>query len=233
MYIKSAKGFTLLEVLIAISILAVIISTIFVSYTGTFRLIDDIEDQAEIYGMARIALNRMVEDLECTYRSNSEDEDEDEEEEEEGAVPNEWAGFVGKDEEIKERSADSLSFLSNAHILMDEDEKGSAIAKISYDVRESRDQEGLVLYRTDTPELAEESADESAGLPLCDGLYSVNFTYYDADGGEHRDWVLDDDFDEAAPALVFILIEFINKSNPELPYKFMTKVMLPISREYE
>ena len=229
MYIKNTKGFTLLEVLIAISILAIIISTIFVSYTGTFRLIDDIEDQAEIYGMARIALDRMIEDLECSYLPNSEDEDENEDEDEEGAGPNESLGFVGKDEEIKERSADSLSFLSRAHILLDEDEKGSAIAKIGYDVRESSDQEGLVLYRTDTPELAE----ESAGLPLCDGLYSVNFTYYDADGGEHRDWVLDDDSDKAAPALVFILIEFINKSNPELPYKFMTKVMLPISREYE
>ena len=228
MYIKTTKGFTLLEVLIAISILAIIISTIFVSYTGTFRLIDDIEDQAEIYGMARIALNRMIEDLECSYLPKLEDEDENEGEE--GAVPKERLGFVGKDEEIKERSADSLSFLSRADILLHEDEKRSTLSGISYEVRESQDQEGLTLYRRHRPELAE----ESAALPLCDGLYSVNFTYYDADGVEHRNWdSKDDDFEGAAPALVFILIEFINKSNPELPYKFMTKVMLPISREYE
>ena len=53
---RHKRGFTLLEVLIALFIFAIVISTIFASYTGTFRIINETEYQADNYGMARIAL---------------------------------------------------------------------------------------------------------------------------------------------------------------------------------
>lgn len=63
----SPEGFTLLEILLALSILATVLSTVFASYTGAFRLVSETEGQAEIYQMARIALERIVEDLESFY----------------------------------------------------------------------------------------------------------------------------------------------------------------------
>ena len=38
-------------------------STVYASYTGTFRIIRETQEDAEIYGMARSALDRMVRDL--------------------------------------------------------------------------------------------------------------------------------------------------------------------------
>ena len=57
------KGFTLLEVLIAMSIFAVVLSMLYTVYTGTFRNIEETESQADLYQMARIVLERMTEDL--------------------------------------------------------------------------------------------------------------------------------------------------------------------------
>ncbi|MBW2345581.1 MAG: prepilin-type N-terminal cleavage/methylation domain-containing protein, partial [Deltaproteobacteria bacterium] len=43
-----AKGFTLLEIMIAIFIFASVLSTIFISYTGTFNIIDKTESRSNI-----------------------------------------------------------------------------------------------------------------------------------------------------------------------------------------
>jgi prepilin-type N-terminal cleavage/methylation domain-containing protein len=54
-------GFTLLEIVVAIAIFAVIISLLYPAYTGTYRNIEAAETQAEIYEMARTAMIRIVE----------------------------------------------------------------------------------------------------------------------------------------------------------------------------
>jgi general secretion pathway protein J len=61
------RGFTLVEILISIVIFAVVLTTIYASYAGSFRVIDETESQAEIYGMARVAMERISEDLESVY----------------------------------------------------------------------------------------------------------------------------------------------------------------------
>jgi len=61
------KGFTLFELLVAIVIFALVLSTIYASATGTFRVVGETESRAEIYRMARIAMERMLEDLESVY----------------------------------------------------------------------------------------------------------------------------------------------------------------------
>jgi prepilin-type N-terminal cleavage/methylation domain-containing protein len=40
------KGFTLIEILLAIFILGIVLSTVYVSYTGTFRIIRETEYDA-------------------------------------------------------------------------------------------------------------------------------------------------------------------------------------------
>ncbi len=64
---ENSPGFTLLEILIAMFIFAIVLSTIYTSYTGTFRILDETKEQTDIYRMARIALERMHEDLESVY----------------------------------------------------------------------------------------------------------------------------------------------------------------------
>lgn len=217
-------GFTLLEVLIAVFILAIVLFTIFTSYTGTFRIIDETESQTDTYGMARIALGRMLEDLESIYFSKTSRILEP------NGVTIQPTRFLGEDKLIQGRSADSLRFLSRAHVVFDEENKILRLAEIVYHVKRNDNGDSLVLYRSDTLEFDESLAEEKNGLILCDGLFSVNFAYYDMNGEVYDSWdSTEGDFIDRLPAMVSIELTFSNNSNPEAPIKFMTGVTLPMA----
>ncbi len=215
------KGFTLLEILIAMFIFAIVLSTIYTSYTGTFRIVNETESQADIYGMARIALERMHEDLESVYIPKDAKLPESDED----------STFVGEDTEIKGRSADSLRFISRAHLVFSEQEQASGTAEIAYYVEEDNEGEGFVLYRSDTPAFEEMPEVGTGRLVLCDSLVSVNFNYYDDEGEVHDNWdSTSEELEDKIPQRVSIKLEFENSADPETPFSFMTSVALPLSR---
>jgi len=221
----SQKGFTLLEILIAMFIFAVVLTTIFSSYTGTFRIIDETESQADIYAMARTVMIRMQEDLESVHFNET-----GASESEESSIRS--TTFLGENKEIKGRDAGTLRFLSRAHLIFDEEDENPGVAEISYYVSENEAEESLSLYRSDRPELEEPQEEGTGGLILCDGLSSISITYHDADGEMHENWdTSEDEFKHKLPAMVSILLEFVNIRNAEKPYKFMTRVALPMARE--
>jgi len=210
-------------------IFAIVLSTIYTSYTGTFRILDETEEQADIYRMARIALERMHEDLESVYALPPASGESSEPEEEEESV--QVSVFVGEDKEINGRSADSLSFISRSHLVFDEQEQTSGTAEIAYYVGETDEGEELVLYRTDVLGGSETPDEETDGLVLCEKLLSVDFTYYDAEGQERYNWdSTTGEFRDRIPKMVSISLEFVNKSDPEAPFRFSTRVALPVGR---
>jgi len=219
-------GFTLIEILIAISIFAVVLTTIYTSYTGTFRVVNETESQAEIYQMARIALERMLEDLESAYiPKNPETENP---EENHRRRPSQ---FVGEDGEIKGRCADTLRFTSRAHINLSGQEQDPGTVEIGYYVMENEEGDDFVLYRSDRPMFEEAfPLEEAGGLVLCERLMSVDFTYHE-EGGEVCDsWdSASDAFKDRLPEMVSISLEFVNSSNPEVSFRFTTSVALPMS----
>ena len=110
---KNQRAFTLLEVLIAMSIFAVVLSMLYMAYTGTFRNIEETESQADLYQMARIVLERMTEDLESVYMVSQKKTSDDEEE------VDQPTRFVGTMTETEGRRLDTLRFASKAHIFFD------------------------------------------------------------------------------------------------------------------
>lgn len=106
------RGFTLIEILIAVAILGIVLSTVYASYRGTFRIIHDARSDAEIYTMARNALDRMARDLQS-------------------AAP--WRGgftFTTKTQFLGNREFLHLSFRSAAHIAFSDKEAREGIALI-------------------------------------------------------------------------------------------------------
>jgi len=223
------SGFTLLEILIAISIFVVVLTTIYTSYTGTFRVIDETESQAETYRMAGIAMERMLEDLESIYISKREENPETGEE-----TPYSFQ-FVGEDREIKGRCADTLRFISRAHINLSGKKQDAGMTEIGYYVKENDEGDNFVLYRSDRPVFEEvfPLEEEIGGLVLCERLVLVNFTYYEENGEVRESWdSTSDALKDKIPKMVSIILEFENSSNPEVPFRFMTSVALPIEQGY-
>ena len=157
------KGFTLMEVLIAIFILVTVLSTIYASYTGTLRIVEETQSQAELYQVARIALERITEDLESLYIPTKTKEaligpaglDDDEE----------LVGFKGEANEIAGERADSMRFFSRAHLVFGEQDLPCGTAEIGYYVEEDETTESLVLYRTDRLKV-EEAPEDGGNKPV-------------------------------------------------------------------
>jgi len=219
---RQPRGFTLIEILLAIFIFSIVLAAIYGSYTGTFRVIDTAESQVAVFRQARIAMARMTEDLASSYYSE---------------IVTEMEQFVGTEQEVQGMRADTLRFISKAHLLFNDRELAAGTAQIFYEVREDVTGEGLALYRHDTPELVAGSGEDSGGLLLCDHLQEVRFSYYDGDGNEQGSWdASDTDFigrpaRERIPRMVAIKLDFINDKDPEKPYIFTTSVILIISPE--
>ena len=217
-----SPGFTLLEVLIAIFIFALVASAIFTTYTGTFRIIDESESRADICEMAGIALERISEDLESAYISNTEQTPGTDK-------TNTAVMWVGEKKELMDRSYGSLRFLSLAHLSFSEEEPVAKPAEIVYYVATKGEEDLLELYRSDTPLSNERPEAETGGLLLCEGLLSIVFTYYDSEGEPHETW--DSGGEESKgklPSRVSIFMELADSTNPDMPYKFMTGVEIPM-----
>jgi len=170
---ESNKGFTLLEILLAFLIFAILFTVIFASYSGSFKTIDMTESRIEIYRKAAIAMDRMSEDLQASYISNPPSNS--------FGVPAGYTRFFGEDKDINGSDADSLSFFSRIGPLFDDGMGMSTGQLITYDVIQGDEEDELILLRSEQPEFME-MVDESEGLTLCDGLQAVTFTYFTDDG---------------------------------------------------
>ena len=204
-------GFTLLEILVAIIILSMVLTTVYAAYTGTFRIINETRHSDEVYGMARTALTRMSEDLAsmCGY---------------DGAF-----SFVSTTGESGEREFMNLSFLSLAHISFD-NRGTSGAASISYTVTKESEDTGGILIRTDRLHSGDDESEthDSGGHILCNRLQSIIYTFYDEKGESFETWDSgSDSHKDRAPAIVSISLNFINPDNKDNPYAFVTKVYIP------
>jgi general secretion pathway protein J len=209
-------GFTLIEILIAVLILGIVMSTVYASYTGTFRIIRETEGDAEIYGMARNALDRMVRDLQSA------------------AI---WRGtfaFVTNSYTRGDREFVRLTFRSAAHIGFGDQEVPGGITVIDYSVEEGTEREGYVLSRSDNlyrdPEKEEPVP---GGYVLCDRIDTLTYSFTDEAGKEYETWDSSGQVavqKNKAPTSVLIRLTLVNPANRERPYLFVTRVRIPFNR---
>lgn len=218
------RGFTLLEILIAIFILTVVVSTVFTAFSGTFKVVNETESQGEIYAMARMALERISEDLASVYVGGLSKTRNSEE-----GVPQQRSLFVGEDRKVSDQSADTLRFLSYAHVSFKAGRQEEGPAEIVYYTQLKEDTGEQALYRSDTLDYLEGTENGSGGFLLCDRLKWVDFTYYDREGDVHNAWDTTENIGKAAtlPLRVEISMGFENALDPENPLQFMTGVALP------
>ncbi len=210
------KGFTLIEILLAIFILGIVLSTVYASYTGTFRIIRETEYDAEIYGMARSALDRMARDLQS-------------------AAP--WRGafsFGTKPYTLHDREFVRLTFRAAAHVAFNEREIPGGITVIEYGVDEDPKKEGYTLSRSDNLYRdPKKEAPSPGGYLLCDRVETLTYLFTDEAGKEYDSWDSDGEIPvqkNRAPSGVLIRLSLVNPTNRERPYLFMTRVRLPFNR---
>jgi general secretion pathway protein J len=215
------SGFTLMEILLAFLILAIVVSTILGSFNAVFSTTDTLENSGNYYDMAKNCLNRMTLDLEALYVTKppfyKKPEFDD---------PPDSYRVEGSNVDIGGIGFASLRFTSSAHIPLDRSSL-DGIAEIVYYVTAKNDGQ-LVLKRADhlyPYPLFEEKASDPV---LCQHVKSLAFKYYDAEGEAFEAWNSDEDeYDYATPTAIGIELEIGNESES---YTFETTVRLAVQR---
>lgn len=215
LYCEDPGGYTLIEILVAILILGIVLSAVYASYTATFRIVRDRQQDAGVYGMARTALDRMARDLQSAAS---------------------WSGsftFKTRSYTLGNREFLRLTFRSAAHIAFGETDAPAGIAVIEYGVEEGP--EGYALLRSD--DLYRDPEKEAAptdGFLLCNRVESLAYAFYDESGRRHESWDSGTTTIETqknrVPAAVVIRLSLMNETDPQRPYRFATRVRLPFNR---
>jgi len=210
-----SHGFTLLEILIAIFILGIVLTTIYAAYSGTLTVIKELDEDSRAYQMARVTLDRMGRDLSSLQRFGN--------------------AFVLQSEKnrVGNREFETLNFWSAAHLAFEEDGQSGSPASIAYFVKEGKDG-GFSLWRSDVPGARPPTDRKTgSGLIICQNLQEIHLKFYDDSGKDYDSW------DTASssspqkgkpPALVQIELILAKARDAEKPYKFSTRVFLPVRK---
>jgi general secretion pathway protein J len=213
------KGFTLVELLIAIFIFAIVISSVYGSYRATFHIIYGTEFQLDVANRSRIVAERMAEDLRSM-------------------VTGPGGEFLGEKHEYSGARGDSLFFVSSAHLVLRKSDISAGHVFIQYQAELDGENGLLNLYRSETVLLPGIERDEETARKhlICRGLQGFQLTYFDRDGDEAEEWQVDEvvsssEGDEPVesqfPALVSIELRFADSMESDSSSVFKTAVALP------
>lgn len=221
------EAFTLLEILIAITIFSVLVTTIYSSLNAVLSRNDAIAYGADVHEKARSCLNRMVMDLTSIYVELLPLYKQPETVSE----PDPYR-FVAEKVTVGTNYYPKIRFTSMAHLPMS-GSAGAGIAEIVYYVIENDDRDaGFVLKRADRayPFFQDDDFEEQEGDPtLCEDVEELIVTYYDQDGEAHEEWNSESSFYKyATPRMIGIQLKIKKKS---AVYDFNTQIMLPVYRE--
>lgn len=229
------QGFTLLEILIATFIFAILATTIFGAFQAVFSTTELVEKGADLHEMGANCLDRMALDLQAIYLS----------------LPPEYSkpGFddppdpyriTGENEYAGTGSFGRLRFASQAHLPMGENPQ-TGVAEIVYYVDEMQGPAGTTAYairRADhLAPYPEQFEPDPADPILCQQVRGLAFLYYDAENETRESWDSDSEkSDYATPRGIKIVLELAadkrEAGEEEAPSLFFeTLVKLPVYRE--
>ncbi len=157
------NGFTLLEVLTAVSMLVVLLSVLFATLTASLGVMDKASADTQIYDMARVTLHRFAGDLESSFLIPGRVR-------EDGAFEKESGAFVARGGFFNGRTGFYLRFPTKARVVPDGSNGRPGESEVTYELRRKGDGGSLTLIRAEAPPGDEASEKGTAGHVLCEGL---------------------------------------------------------------
>ena len=215
-------GFTLMEVLVAIAILAIVVTTILASFNSVFSTTEALEDSTDIYEMAKNTMKRIAQDIESIYIAQRPVYKPPEFDQ-----PPDLYRIEGTTEEVGGTSFAKLRFASKAHVHFGESPRGG-VAEIIYYIHAKND-ERPVLKRSDNLYPYPGPDEQRIDPVVCKYVKSFEIKYFDAEGTEFDTWDSDsEEYDYGTPKTIRIILELAKKDSSHL---FETRVSLPMRRK--
>ncbi len=217
----STGGFTLLELLVAVVILAAVVASALGAFNGILGTIGAVESSRDTYAMGRACLNRIMIDLEsihvttapCFSKPDLRDQ------------PDPYRLEADR-KTVGSETFSWIRFSSLAHV--DLDGSGRAgIAQIVYYV--TQDEEGnYLLRRQDRPYPWPEFEPDPSDPLVAENITMFDIVLFDDQGNAHDQWDSEsDDYDWATASSIAIKLGIQAQGSK---VDFTTRVLLPVVR---
>lgn len=208
------KGFTLIEVMIAMSILAVMAMLIYTSTTQTMSSKDDVEKRDDLGHSANLTLNKMSLDLQMAFLLNGPE-------------------FLGSDGKMKTAfigKEDRVDFSSLSHVRYFKESKESDYAEVGYFLEDDKeDANNKILMRRESKAIDDKPQEGGVSEGMVEGMKEFHLEYYDPTKKEWlKNWDSTQvDFSNRLPRAVKVEMKVQDPSMEE-PYVFSTIVDLKL-----
>jgi type II secretion system protein J len=209
---KGLKGFTLLEVLVSVAILAIIMAAIYSAYVSNVEAIQIARENGQVHQTARIVLDLMTKDLQSALT--------------ETGVPSETTslGLIGKTEERDGRRMDRIDFTTLTHMALTEQGPNTDLCEVGYRVVTDEEQEDmLVLVRRDDSSPDEDLTEGGSVEELARNIVEFKITYEDS-GGEERDNWGTEGTGETSGLPLLVKVRFVLKDSLNREHVFATSI---------
>ncbi len=170
-----ARGFTLMEVLIAMTITTIIGSLVWSSFTTGFKAKEVVEEEADIYRELRAGTSRLTRELSMAFISENYDHTRYRDNQDRPTF------FTGEENE--------LSFTMLGHQRLVQDAKESDQSVVFYKVDRDPEEKGVnSLLRCENPVINEESdrCADNRWETLISNVKEIEFKYWD---NQKKEWV--------------------------------------------
>lgn len=164
----TSRGFTLVEIMIAISLLAMMSTIIYVALRVTFRARSDAYRLQTVYHQAEVSMDRMRRSLAMAFLSKHIDEDRSRE-----------TKFIGKNT--------SVLFTYLGHMRMEPEAKESDQGAVEFYLANDKETNERALFMREKPLIDDDIEDGGKILKLAERVKSLRFEYYDAKEEEWED----------------------------------------------
>lgn len=219
------KGFTLIEVMAALAILSLIFVQIFTFTSITRKLESRDEGRSEVYQVARVAMGRIVSDLDMAFLTGNQ------------ALlgktsdgTNVETAFIGEDK----GAGDSLDFDTFSHWRMVWGAKESDQAEVGYFVKpDPKDSDLNILMRREGNVLDSDVTKGGDEYPIATGVKEFQLRYYDNVAHEWRnDWNTKGmEIKNKLPEAVEITLVFADPVKEDEVLAFKTIAMIPMWKD--
>jgi general secretion pathway protein J len=217
MWPLNKSGFTLVEVMIAAAILALIVSMLYIAFASSVKTMEAGTEGGEIFRKAGVVLNRMVQEISCARLPAKEEE-----------ASTQYA-FIGEDKTEDGVPQDTLTFISTALPLQG---PAKGIRQVGYYIApdSETDKPSLFMKEDATPTLGYSAENAGKGMLLAEGIEGLDFTYYDNQEREWKRWdTTTPIFAKKLPQLVRISLFF--KDDKGTLLSLTTAVQIPLAGE--
>jgi len=212
------KGFTLLETLIAISILAVILTFVYLSFFTAFRAKSYVEQRNEVYQVGNQIMFHLKRELSSAFLDI----------EPNGTIAP-YTYFIGIKDEWNGNPMDKLFFTTLAHvdIPIGGEINGSDYAAIGYDSQIDQNNNTAYLIRRETPFFTTEPLTQGSGYIISHSLVSLAIYYFDPNTKQWFDeWNTQLQGNNYLPYAVLIQLILKDKNGVDVEFREIVKLRM-------